>query len=67
MREQADKIIEVTSQSLGVSRPQRAVQRPLVRRPATDNVQDLWRRYGWVPPTEMGKNFRATLRTTSNV
>lgn len=65
MREQADKIIEVTSQSLGVSRPQRAAQRPLVRRPATDNVQDLWRRYGWVPPTEMGKNFRATLRNTA--
>ncbi len=59
MQEQAEKIIEVTSQSLGM--------RPPVRRLPTDNVQDLWRRYGWVPPTEMGKNFRATLRTTSNV
>lgn len=63
MIEQAEKIIEITSRSLGV----RPSQRPLVKRHATDNVQDLWRRYGWVPPTEMGKNFRATLRTTSNV
>ena len=45
--------------------PPAASDRPLVRRPATDNVQDLWRRYGWVPPTEMGKNFRATLRNTA--
>ncbi len=67
MIEQAEKIIEVTSQSLGVARLSRPAARPLVRRPATDNVQDLWRRYGWVPPTEMHKNFRATLRTTANV
>ncbi len=67
MREQAEKIIEVTSQSLGVSGAARPAQRPLVRRPATDNVQDLWRRYGWVPPTELGTNFRAALRTTANV
>ncbi len=67
MREQAEKIIEVTSRSLGVHPAQRPAQRPLVRRPATDNVQDLWRRYGWVPPTEMGKNFRATLRNTATV
>lgn len=57
MKEQAEKIIEVTSQSLGM--------RPPVRRHAGDNVQDLWRRYGWVPPTELGKNFRAALRTTA--
>ena len=67
MREQAEKIIEVTSQSLGVGGTARPTQRPLVRRPGTDNVQDLWRRYGWVPPTELHKNFRATLRTTANV
>lgn len=63
MREQAEKIIQVSSKSLGDT----ITSRPLVHRTATDNVQDLWRRYGWVPPTEMGKNFRATLRTTSNV
>jgi len=67
MREQAEKIIEVTTQSLGVRATQSPTARPIVRRPATDNVQDLWRRYGWVPPTELGKNFRAALRTTSSV
>jgi hypothetical protein len=66
MRDQAEKIIEVTSHSLAVGNLPRPAVRPLVRRPATDNVQDLWRRYGWVPPTEMQKNFRATLRTTAN-
>ena len=63
MKEQAEKIIQVTGKSLGVQ----PSQRPLVRRPASDNVQDLWRRHGWVPPTELGKNFRADLRTTANV
>ncbi len=59
MKHQAEKIIEVTTQSLGM--------RPMARRLPSDNVQDLWRRYGWVPPTELGKNFRAALRTTASV
>ncbi|MEO0317955.1 MAG: hypothetical protein RL404_1632 [Pseudomonadota bacterium] len=63
MKQQAEKIIKVTTQSLGMPK----VARPLVRRPSYDNVQDLWRRHGWVPPTELGKNFRADLRTTASV
>ncbi len=59
MQERAEKIIEVTSKSLGM--------RPPVRRLPSDNVQDLWRRHGWVPPTELGKNFRAHLSTTAGV
>ena len=67
MKDQAEKMIEVTRHSTEAGKLPRPAARPLVRRPATDNVQDLWRRYGWVPPTEMHKNFRATLRTTANV
>ncbi len=61
MREQAEKIIQVSSKSLGGI----LTSRPLVRPTATDNVLGLWRRYGGVPPTESGKNFRAALRTTA--
>ncbi len=63
MKEQAEKIINVTTLSLGIDK----VVRPLVHRTASENVQDLWRRHGWVPPTELGKNFRADLRTTAGV
>ncbi len=56
MVEQAQQIIGVTKSALGVEvRPNRY---------STDNVQELWRRHGWVPPTEVGKDFRASLRPT---
>lgn len=59
MHAQARTIIETTSKSLGIvpspSNPRRTV---------SENVQSLWRRHGWVPPTEMGKDFRASLRNT---
>lgn len=61
MHTQARIIIETTSKSLGVA--------PLVqnqRRGAAGNVQSLWRRHGWVPPTEMGKDFRSSLRNTAD-
>jgi hypothetical protein len=35
------------------------------RRSHADNVQDIWRKHGWVPPTESRKDFRASLRTTA--
>ena len=36
------------------------------RRSHTDSVQDIWRKHGWIPPTESRKDFRATLRTTAD-
>lgn len=56
MQDHAKRIIETTSTSPGlpVARPHRIA----------DGVQSLWRRHGWVPPTEVGKDFRASLRTT---
>lgn len=57
MHQQAMKIIETTSKSLGLGQPR-------APRSDVDNVQSLWRRHGWVPPTEMGKDFRASLKNT---
>lgn len=57
MQDRAKTIIETTSLSLG--RPE-----PRTKRPVADGVQDLWRRHGWVPPTEVGKDFRASLKNT---
>ncbi len=41
--------------------------RQYLRRSNVDNVQDVWRKYGWVPPTEVRKDFRSTLRTTAHL
>ena len=61
MHAQARIIIETTSKSLGIVPPV-----PNQRRGASDNVQSLWRRHGWVPPTELGKDFRASLKNTAD-
>lgn len=57
MKQQARNIIETTSKSFGLGQP-------CARRAAVDDVQALWRRHGWMPPTEMGKDFRASLKNT---
>jgi hypothetical protein len=59
MQTRARTIIETTSKSLGIVAPL-----PKQHRNAADDVQSLWRRHGWVPPTELGKDFRASLRNT---
>ena len=59
MHDQARMIIETTSQAMGI--PSSVANQG---RGASDNVQSIWRRHGWIPPTEQGKNFRATLRNT---
>lgn len=57
MRQQARKIIETTLKSIAPDQ-----RRPL--RSHVNDVQALWRRHGWLPPTEMGKDFRASLKNT---
>ena len=59
MHNQARIIIETTSKSLSIVPPVQSQHRG-----ASDNVQSLWRRHGWVPPTEIGKDFRASLKNT---
>jgi hypothetical protein len=59
MQDRANIIIEKTSKSLGLADIR-------ARRTAADGVQSLWRRHGWVPPTEVGKDFRASLRNTAD-
>ncbi len=38
-----------------------------IRRTNHGGVQDIWRRHGWVPPTECQKDFRSTLKTTAHL
>jgi hypothetical protein len=59
MESRATIIIEAPSKSRGLAELR-------ARRTAADGVQSLWRRHGWVPPTEVGKDFRASLRNTVN-
>ena len=65
MHAQARIIIETTSKSLGVV-PRATAPVLNQRRGAVGNVQSLWRRHGWVPPTELGKDFRGSLRNTAD-
>ncbi len=59
MESRAKIIIETTSKSIGLADVR-------ARRTAAEGVQSLWRRHGWVPPTEVGKDFRASLRNTAD-
>ena len=61
MYDQARMIIETTAKAMVANTPV-----PNQGRGASDNVQSIWRRHGWVPPTEQGKDFRATLRNTAD-
>jgi hypothetical protein len=62
MYDQARMIIETTAKAMAAAAAPVSNQ----GRGATDNVQSIWRRHGWIPPTEQGKDFRATLRNTSD-
>jgi hypothetical protein len=61
MYDQARMIIETTAKAMTANTPVSHQGRG-----ALDNVQSIWRRHGWVPPTEQGKDFRATLRNTAD-
>ena len=61
MYDQARMIIETTARAMADAAPVANQGRG-----ASDNVQSIWRRHGWVPPTEQGKDFRATLRNTAD-
>ena len=50
MYDQARMIIETTAKALAANTPVSHQGRG-----ALDNVQSIWRRHGWVPPTEQGK------------
>jgi hypothetical protein len=60
MTEKDQEIIEFAIPVLNKSRD-------YLRRSPTDNVQDIWRKHGWVPPTESRKDFRSTLKTTAHL
>jgi len=61
MQDQARFIIETSARAMAMSAPV-----PNMGRGASDIVQSIWRRHGWIPPTEQGKDFRATLRNTAD-
>ena len=61
MYDQARMIMETTAKAMAANA---AVSNQ--GRGASDNVQSICRRHGWVPPTEQGKDFRATLRNTAD-
>ncbi len=46
--------------------PQPVKSLGIVRRSTSGSVQDIWRRHGWVPPTESQKDFRSSLRNTAD-
>ena len=46
--------------------PQPAKPQGAILRSTSSSVQDIWRRHGWVPPTESQKDFRASLRNTAD-
>ncbi len=50
----------------GIKIPVLGAHRTASRRSHIDNVQTIWRQHGWIPPTEAGKDFRASLKTTAD-
>lgn len=58
---------QAMSHSGSFSAPQSRKPVITIRRVDAGGVQDIWRRYGWVPPTECQKDFRSTLKTTAHL